>query len=83
MLITKSFLLITYFLIQVAVLAAPIPHNAREISFNDSELFSRARKKKGTIFSMYTWSITDYFNCTERGTSEDKDPTYKPSRGKH
>ena len=64
MLIIKSFLLATYFLIQVAVLAAPIPLNAREISFNDSGLFSRSGKGndgdkdtgagKGTIFGTCT-----------------------------
>ena len=60
MLIIKSFILTTYFLIQVAVHAAHIPLNARDISFDDSALF---RKGKGTIFSMYSWSITNYLTA--------------------
>ena len=44
MLIIKSLLLASYFLTQVAVLAAPVPLNA---PLNDDALFSRAGKPSG------------------------------------
>ena len=42
MLIIKSLVLAVSFLTQVAVLAAPIPLDARALSSNDDQLFNRA-----------------------------------------
>ena len=59
MLIIKSLILAVSFLTQVAVLAAPIPLDARALSLKDDAIFSRADlSPTGTFVSLAcTWLI--------------------------